>query len=144
MPPIAAARFSLIGDGREIASFTQLASISTQAGSVDYISSVESESVFINRFSGVRTSTILKFIRPRSNDARHIAWQLAASGASTAAKKNCFLVLHRTDGKPVARYYLEHAWPTRIHVGVLKGNPGGTSPMETVTMTCEFIQRVSV
>ena len=50
--------------------------------------------------------------------------------------------MYNVDGKPVARYHLEHAWPAKIEIGALKAGASEVL-METVTMVCEHIQRVA-
>ncbi len=64
------------------------------------------------------------------------------SGNMAAARKSCSLVMYNVDGKPVARYHLEHAWPSKIEIGALKAGASEVL-METVTMVCEHIQRVA-
>ena len=41
-------------------------------------------------------------------------------GDMAAARKSCSLVMFNTKGKPVARYHLENAWPSKIEIGALK------------------------
>jgi len=74
--PITAARFSLTIDGYEIASFSELAGISSGAGSVDFIQTRDNEMLLLNRVTAVRAQTALTFIRPRSTDPRLFAWHL--------------------------------------------------------------------
>ena len=70
-------------------------------------------------------------------------WHEAAKLNPRRLPKKVLLVLDEGRNKPVARYTLENAWPSKIDIGGLSAG-GRTSTMETVTMTCEFIQRVSV
>jgi hypothetical protein len=50
--------------------------------------------------------------------------------------------MYNTDGKPVARYHLENAWPSKIEVGGLK--VGASEVLtESATIVCEHIQRVA-
>jgi len=90
------------------------------------------------------------------------AWHEAARmGDMTAARKSAMLVMYDYDGKPVARYHLENAWPSKIElrgstpaldaggskvaVETLEiAHPGlGEASLETVTLVCDHIQRVS-
>ena len=66
-----------------------------------------------------------------------------AQGDIVAARKSCSLVMYNYDGAPVARYHLEHAWPSKLEIGALKAGASEVL-METVTIVCERIQRVSV
>jgi phage tail-like protein len=47
------------------------------------------------------------------------------------------------DGQPVARYHLENAWPKSWQAASLAIDPAEPIAMETVTITCENIQRVA-
>jgi phage tail-like protein len=51
--------------------------------------------------------------------------------------------MYQADGKPVARYHLEMAWPSKIEIGALKAGASEVL-METVTIVAEHIQRVAV
>jgi phage tail-like protein len=64
-------------------------------------------------------------------------------GDIAAARKSCSLIMYNTGGQPVARYHLENAWPAKIEIGALKAGSNEVL-RETVTLTCEHIQRVSV
>jgi phage tail-like protein len=141
--PISASRFGISIDGYQIGSFSELAGITSQVETVDYMPSSSSESSLLDRFAARRTKTAIKLVRPRSNDPRIGAWHLAAVRNQPGSRKPCALRIYDAHGKPVARYHLEQAWPSRIDIGVLSAR---TSPgqSETVTMTCEFIQRVGV
>jgi len=144
MPPtLAAARFELTIDGHSLGVFTELAGITTETGTVDYVPSGESESVFLNRHAGVRKPVGVRLVRPRGASATLRTWHEAAKLNPGRLPKKVAMRLYEGGIKPVVRYSLENAWPSKIEIGGLKGNPA-TSTMETVTMTCEFIQRVSV
>jgi hypothetical protein len=49
--------------------------------------------------------------------------------------------MYDVDGKPVARYHLANAWPSKIAFGGVASRSGVA--METVTIVAERIQRVS-
>ena len=72
------------------------------------------------------------------------AWhELVLLGDIAAARRNVSIIAYGADGKPVARYNLTAAWPSKVEIGTLKAG-ASEALMETVTMTCEFIQRVAV
>ncbi len=72
------------------------------------------------------------------------AWhELVVLGDVAAARKSCSLTMFNTKGEPVARYHLTEAWPAKIEIGALKAGASEVL-METVTIVCEHIQRVSV
>ena len=142
--PISAARFSISIDGYEIGSFSELAGISSQVETVDYVPSGRNETILLDRFAARRTQTAIKLIRPRSTDPRIGAWHLAAGRNRAASLKTCALRMFDYQGKPVARYHLEQAWPSKIDIGGLTRGPGRSGQSETVTITCEFMHRVGV
>ena len=43
------------------------------------------------------------------------------NGDMAAARKSCSLVMYGPNGKPVARYHLENAWPAKLEVGGMQG-----------------------
>jgi hypothetical protein len=50
--------------------------------------------------------------------------------------------MYNAEGKAVAKYWLEKAWPSKIEIGAMKA--GATTVVyETVTLTCEQLQRVA-
>src|SRR6185503_1315168 len=133
---LTAARFSISIDGTEIASFSELQGI---ASSVDLIPSDDDPPL------GRGKSLTVVLRRPLNRDISMAAWhELVLLGDVAAARKSCSLVMFDAENRPVARYHLENAWPSKIEVGSLKAGTSGVVLMETVTMTCEFIQRVSV
>lgn len=60
-----------------------------------------------------------------------------AGRRNPAGRKQAVLVQYDARGKAVARYRLSQAWPKRIQQG------RGAAAMETVTIVCESLQRVS-
>ena len=148
MPPgttqdaITAARFSITIDGYEIASFSELQGITTSVEVVDYIESSDKE-VILKKLPGKRNPPTLVLKRGKNNSMELWTWHEAVlMGDMMAARKSCSLVMYNVDGKPVARYHLEHAWPAKIEVTALKA---GASEVlsEQVTIVCEHIQRVA-
>ena len=132
---ITAARFGLTIDGVEIASFSELQGISS---SVELIPSDDGQLL------GPRKALVVVLKRPLNRDISIASWhELVILGDVAAARKSCSLIMYDAEGKPVARYYLQNAWPSKLEVGSLKAGASEVL-METVTMTCEFIQRVSV
>ena len=72
------------------------------------------------------------------------AWhELVVLGDVAAARKSCSLTMYNTKGEPVAKYHLTDAWPSKIEIGALKAGASEVL-METVTIVCERIQRMSV
>jgi len=133
---ITAARFSISIDGVQIASFSELQGI---ASSVELVPSDDGSLLG----QGTKRFTVV-LRRGLNRDISMAAWhELVILGDVAAARKSCSLTMYDADGNPVARYHLTNAWPSKIDVGSLKAGSSEVL-METVTMTCEFIQRVSV
>ena len=123
---LTAARFELTVDGHSLAVFSELAGISSAA----------------TLPSGKSMQVVLR--RPMTRNIEMAAWhELVILGDVAAARKSASLTIYSSDGTPVARYHLTDAWPSKIEIGTLKAGSSEVL-METVTMTCEFIQRVSV
>lgn len=117
---VARPHITLSVDGVEIARFSELVDIDATA----------------------RPPTVV-LERGKSNSVEMRAWHEAARrGDPSAARKSASLVMYDYDGKPVARYHLENAWPSKIEIGSLKAGASEVL-METITMVCEHIQRVA-
>jgi phage tail-like protein len=147
MPPttqdaLTAARFSITIDGYEIASFSELQGITTSVEVVDFVESSDKE-IIIKKLPGRKNPPTLVLKRGKNSGMELWSWHEAVlAGNMTAARKSCSLVMYNVEGKPVARYHLEHAWPSKIEIGALKAGASEVL-METVTMVCEHIQRVA-
>lgn len=139
---ITASRFSLTIDGVEIAQFSELTGITTEVEPVDFLESSEKEVVF-KKLPGKRKPPHLTLKRGKNSSMELWAWHEAVlAGDIVAARKSCSLVMYNFDGSPVARYHLEHAWPCKLEIGALKAGQSEVL-MESVTIVCENIQRVS-
>ena len=140
---LTAARFSITIDGYEIASFAELLGITTEVEAVELMESTD-KSVVLKKLPGKVKPPTLVLKRGKNSSMELWAWHEAVlNGDIVAARKSCSLVMYSTDGKPVARYHLEHAWPAKLEIGALKAGSSEVL-METVTIVSERIQRVSV
>jgi phage tail-like protein len=128
---ITAARFSITIDGYEIASFSELAGITTEVEPVE------------NSPGRGRVRGLVQLSRRLGHDDSLAAWhELVILGDIAAARRTVQLVAYNSAGQPVLRYHLESAWPSRLEIAKFKA--GHAEPlMETVTIVCERIQRVS-
>ena len=139
---LTAARFSITIDGYEIASFAELLGITTEVEAVELMESTD-KSVVLKKLPGKVKPPTLVLKRGKNASMELWAWHEAVlNGDIVAARKSCSLVMYSTDGKPVARYHLEHAWPAKLEIGALKAGASEVL-METVTLVCEHIQRVA-
>ena len=140
--PMAAARFSIVIDGHEIASIAELAGITTEVEPVDYLQSTDKEATFAKLpAKGKPPTVVLK--RGMNSSMELWAWHEAVRrGDMAAARRNCSLVMYSAEGKPVARYYLDHAWPSKLEIGAVKAGAGAVLT-ETLTLVCDQLQRVA-
>jgi phage tail-like protein len=140
---LTAARFELLIDGHSMAQFNELAGISSTVEVVDYLSSNDKE-VSFKKLPGKRNPPTITLKRGMCRNIELNAWhELVVLGDVAGARKTCSLTMYNTKGDPVAKYHLTEAWPSKIEVGAMKA---GSSEVlfETVTIVCEFIQRVSI
>ena len=61
------------------------------------------------------------------------------SWADAGARTDAVLVLYDSDSKPVARYYVENAWPSKINVGSLEAD-GNEVSIESVEISHDGIR----
>jgi phage tail-like protein len=139
---ITASRFSVTIDGYEIAAFSELQGITTQVDVVDFLESTDKD-VLLKKLPGKRQPPTVVLKRGKNNSMELWTWHEAVlMGDMAAARKSCSLVMYNTDGRPVARYHMENAWPSKIEIGGLRAGASEVL-MESVTIVCEHIQRVS-
>ena len=128
---LAVARASLVADGQEIAAFNEIGGITS--------------SIKLPRADGKAAqletlSIVLK--RGVSQDLAMSSWHRAATTQVTGYKKNVSLLFYNTEGAPVAKFWLNNAWPAEYHLSALKA---GSSELvyESVTLTASSFERVS-
>jgi phage tail-like protein len=134
---IAPTRFSLTIDGIEIAQFAELSSIKSEIAPDDLAG------LLLKKLPGKRTPPTITLRHGLTDDVQMWAWHESARQAHGEARKNASLTMYDTAGNPVARYHLENAWPSTIEIGARKAGANEVL-YETVTLTCEDIQRVAV
>jgi phage tail-like protein len=139
---LTAARFSLTVDSVEIAQFSELAGINSEVEPVELLET-SGDKMFLKKLPGKRKPPTVTLKRGKNKDMGIFAWhQSVVEGQLAAARRSCTLTMYATDGTPTAKYYLESAWPSKVEISALKA---GASEVlyETVTLTCEDIQRVA-
>jgi phage tail-like protein len=140
--PITASRFSIVIDGYPIAAFSELKGITTEVKAVEHLESTEKELV-LKKVPGKPDPPMVELVRAKCTDMALWAWHEAVlQGDIIAARKSCSLVVHGPDGKPVARYHMQNAWPSMVKVSAMKAGDNAVL-METVTLVCEHLQRVN-
>jgi phage tail-like protein len=140
---LTAARFELSIDGHSVAQFSELSGISSSVGVVDFIQSDAKENI-LKKLPGKNEPGTVIVKRGMNKNIEMAAWhELVVLGDVAAARKSCSLTMFNTKGEPVARYHLTDAWPAKIEIGALKAGASEVL-IETVTIVCEHLQRVSV
>jgi phage tail-like protein len=134
-------RFELTIDGHSLAVFSELVGIASAVEVVEAIAASPTETI-LKKLPGKRIPPTVTLKRGMTRNIEMAAWhELVILGDIAAARKSCSLTMYNAKGDPVARYHLTDAWPQKIEIGMAERS--GVL-METVTMTCDFIQRVSV
>ena len=139
---ITANRFSITIDGYEIATFSELSGIVAEIEPTDYWETTADSNLTVSKLPGKFKPPTITLKRGMNGSLELWAWHEAVrKGTMSAARRSCTLTMFNADGKPVARYWLEKAWPCKMELAGLKAG-AGEALMETVTLTCEYIQRV--
>jgi phage tail-like protein len=92
---------------------------------------------------GKRTPPTVVLKRGKNNSMELQQWLEMALQGDPAARKSCSLVMYNTSSDPVARYYLEQAWPSKIEIG---GRKAGAQEeiVETVTFVASTIRASTI
>jgi phage tail-like protein len=139
---ITANRFSITIDGYEIATFQELSGIVAEVEASDYWETNASNPT-VSKLAGKLKPPTVTLKRGMNGSLELWAWhESVRKGTMSAARRSCTLTMFNSEGKPVGRYWLEKAWPSKLEVGGLKAG-ASEALMETVTLTCEYIQRVA-
>jgi phage tail-like protein len=136
-------RFSITVDGREIASFSDMAGIVTEVEPSQYRAATTASAQATKQVPGTVKPPTVTLKREANRSLELWAWHEAArQGTMAAARRNCSLVMFNPEGKPVVRYALEGAWPSKLELTGLKAG-AVQALIETVTFTADSIQRVA-
>jgi phage tail-like protein len=146
MPPppvvkdaLTATRFELTIDGHSLASFSELEGITT---SVDVASTSAGSGGPPQHIPSRPDAPAVVLKRRLTKNIELSAWhELVILGDVAAARKSCSLTMFDAGGAAVARWHLAEAWPQKVEI--LAGEGSGILT-ETVTLTCDLLQRVSV
>lgn len=123
---ITANRFSITIDGVEIATFAELTGIVTEAEA-----------------SGKLKPPTVTLKRGMTGNRELWSWHEAVRlGNLGAARRSASLTMFNSVGQPVAKFWLEKAWPSKIDLAGVKAG-ASEALIETVTLTTEYIQRIA-
>jgi phage tail-like protein len=138
--PLTAARYSLVIDGIEIAAFSELVSLESE---IDPGAIAGADRKPASKTSSGNPLPNVTLRRGMTGGMEMWAWhQTAVNGQLAAAQKSVTLIMYNTEGKPIARFFLQRAWPSSVEVSAAKA---GASAIlyETVTLVGDSLQRVS-
>ena len=140
-PSNIAARVSLTVDGADVAQFSDLIALSSGIDPSELTLGPAQKGAAARKLPGKRTPPTVTLKRAQSNDLGLFTWHREAS-SRRAARKDTVLVVFDVQGRPLARYHLESAWPAKI---VISGEKVGAGQLlfETVTFACDGIERVN-
>ena len=139
---ITANRFAIVIDGQEIAVFAELSGITTEAEQSEYWET-SGEAVGVSKLPGKVKPPAVTLRRGMSGSLELLSWHEAVrQGTMGAARRSCSIIMYDAEGKPVGKYYLENAWPSKMDLAGLKAG-ASEALIETVTLSCEYIQRVA-
>ena len=134
---LASYHFSIEIDNTEIAQFSELSSIKSEIAPDDLAG------LLLKKLPGKRTPPTITLRRGLTADVQMWTWHESARQGHGEGRRNASLTMFNASGKPVARYHLENAWPSKIEIGARKAGANEVL-YETVTLTCDDIQRVAV
>ena len=139
--PFAGARFSITIDGVEIATFAELAGLSSGIDpSALTLGQNQKGKPVLKKLPGKRTPPTVTVKRGLTTDLSVSEWHHEALSGASSARRDAELVVRDSQAQAIAKYHLESAWPAKVDV--LKSGSSDVL-METVTIVCEDIQRVA-
>ncbi len=139
---ITANRYSITIDGYEIASFAELSGIVSEIEPADSWET-SGDQVQLNKLPGKFKAPTVTLKRGLNGSLELWAWHEAVrQGAMATARRSCSLTMYNSEGKPVAKFWLEKAWPSKMELAGLKAG-ASEALVETVTLTAENIQRIT-
>ncbi|HEY9379038.1 MAG TPA: phage tail protein [Jiangellaceae bacterium] len=140
--PFAPVRFSLTTDGVPIGQFFDVA-INSEVEPVELMEQ-DGNRTLLRKLPGKRNPPTITLKRGKNEDRGIFAWHqsLLDPGQAAQARRDCTLTMFDASGTPLARYFLENAWPAKIEIGALKAS-GNEIMVETVTLVCDDLQRLT-
>jgi phage tail-like protein len=139
---VTANRFSITIDGYEIATFQELTGIVSEVDSSEYWET-SPDGTSTSKLPGKVKPPEITLKRGMNGSLELWSWHEAVRmGNLGAARRSCTLTMFNSQGKPVAKYWLEKAWPKKMDLAGLKAG-SGEALIETVVFTAEHIQRIA-
>ena len=139
---LSAVRFALVVDGTEVAVFGDLVALTSGFETSQLELSVGGSAPKLG-LPTKRMPPSVTLRRGLTANQELWDWHDDALLDVARARKNSSLVMYDAEGKPVAKWNLVNAWPSKLDVGDFSAG-GAETTAETVTIVCERLQRVSV
>ncbi len=133
-------RYVLVAGQGQLGTFSELRGLSTEVEVTDYMSAGDKGAAY-KRVAG-RQAPKLTLKRAHTKSEELWAWHEAVVRGDPMAQRNVTLAMQDAEGRTVASYYLESAFPSKIEVGTQKVGSSETLT-ETVTVVGQHIQRLS-
>ena len=139
---ITANRYTITIDGFEIATFSELRGIVSEVEPQEYWE-VNGDNITLNKLPGKFKPPTITLKRGMKGSLELWTWHEAVrTGNMAAARRSVSLTMFNSEGKPVAKYWLEKAWPSKVELTGLKAG-ASEALLESVTLSCEYIQRMA-
>ena len=138
---ITATRFELSISGQPVGVFAELKGLTSAIELPDVLLTTARGTIDVTGTSTRQLPPTVVLRRRLTPSIEMAAWhELAIVGDMAAARRAVTLTMFSARGDPVVRYHMTDAWPHKIEIGALDSG----ILMETVTMTCKLLQRISV
>jgi phage tail-like protein len=122
--------------------FSDVVQISSEVESVEMMESTSKEALASAQMGRRRPPTVT-LRRTMRADMSMAGWHEAACRRDLTAMKSGALTMFDAEGKPVVKYALEAAWPSKIEIRSIGDTSAGTNLSETVTLVARDIRRVA-
>jgi len=122
--------------------FSEVVQISSEVESVEMIESTSKEALASAQMGRRRPATVTLRRRMRA-DISMAEWHETASRGDLTAMRSGALTMFDAEGKPVARYALKAAWPSKIEIRSIGDTVTGPNMSETVTLVAQEARRVT-
>ena len=136
-----AIRFTISVDGNDVVSFAELVGVDVETPSSGYWETDE-RGGGVRRIPG-RTKPPTLTLR-QALDGSTALWarhEEVRQGLMSAARRSATLTMFNADRQPLARYWLENAWPSRIELAGMQAG-ANEARITTATFVCEAIWRL--
>ena len=139
---ITANRVSITIDGYEIATFSELTSIVSEVETPEFFSTSD-KGPQVNKLAGTVKPPEITLKRGMNGSLELWSWfEAVRTGNMAAARRSCSLTMYDSTGTPVAKFWLEKAFPKRMELAGLKAG-ASEALIETVVLTADYIQRLA-